>query len=222
MYCESCGKQINDDAKFCPYCGKPVNHTGKESDEDVRSAGSSGKCSSYADGKESIYTFSVSPLFFWLKGKAEVGVKVTTISTPNTILGIIPAGYNKQTIPMSNVSSVQIRNSVKLSRVAAGIVFLIISFMILTVMSDSGDSVTFIFFILTLFIGVDLIIDGLPNYLDVETGGKVRTFYAPVYARKSLMDIEKAMNRELLHTEDRRDVSQAADRIINAMGNGNH
>ena len=24
MFCEQCGKQINDDAKFCKYCGSPT------------------------------------------------------------------------------------------------------------------------------------------------------------------------------------------------------
>jgi hypothetical protein len=27
MYCEKCGKQIGDDARFCPYCGHPVSLT---------------------------------------------------------------------------------------------------------------------------------------------------------------------------------------------------
>lgn len=25
MFCENCGKQIKDDARFCPFCGAPVN-----------------------------------------------------------------------------------------------------------------------------------------------------------------------------------------------------
>ncbi len=24
MYCKNCGKEINDEARFCPYCGKDV------------------------------------------------------------------------------------------------------------------------------------------------------------------------------------------------------
>ena len=25
MYCHQCGKEINDEVKFCPYCGAPID-----------------------------------------------------------------------------------------------------------------------------------------------------------------------------------------------------
>lgn len=27
MYCHQCGKEVSDDAKFCPYCGVSLGHT---------------------------------------------------------------------------------------------------------------------------------------------------------------------------------------------------
>ncbi|MFA7222823.1 MAG: zinc ribbon domain-containing protein [Bacilli bacterium] len=33
MYCHKCGKQIPDDAKFCPYCGEDVSNDNKKEDD---------------------------------------------------------------------------------------------------------------------------------------------------------------------------------------------
>lgn len=38
MYCEKCGKQINDDAKFCPYCGATLKKEKKTLDTGVQKA----------------------------------------------------------------------------------------------------------------------------------------------------------------------------------------
>ncbi|MGN0269710.1 MAG: zinc-ribbon domain-containing protein, partial [Candidatus Weimeria sp.] len=38
MYCRKCGKQINDDAKFCKYCGTPVKRNNKPGVQQNRGA----------------------------------------------------------------------------------------------------------------------------------------------------------------------------------------
>lgn len=164
------------------------------------------------------YEFPITPLFFWVKGKIEVDPKLTKITTKNTILGIIPAGQNKQSIPMSNVSTASIRNSVKISNIIIGIFFIAVAFSSIEgTGSDFASSL--IATLVWLILGVAELIAAFPVYLDIETGGTVRTFYAPIYAKKILDEVSDDINDVLVNTEDRRDTSMAADRIVDAINN---
>ncbi len=44
--------------------------------------------------------FSISLIFFWLKGEIEVDSRFVKTNLTNTILGIIPAGRDQQSIPL--------------------------------------------------------------------------------------------------------------------------
>lgn len=160
------------------------------------------------------YTFPISPLCFWVKGSVEVGDKVTKITTRNTVLGIIPAGSNKQSIPMSNVSTVQVRSGVMIGRIALGIILIFFGLEC----ASSYDAVSGILAILLFgIIGVATIIAGLPVFLDVETAGATRTFYAPIYAKGTIEQIADDMNEKLAGVEDRKDTAAAADKIVDAI-----
>lgn len=162
------------------------------------------------------FDFPVSPLFFWIKGHIEVDNKVTKVETRNTVLGIIPAGANKQTVPMSNVSSVSVRTGVLLKPILIGIILTVIGVLIIPDVSEDGAGVLFLGLIL-IILGVSDVIAGIPTYLDIETGGTIRTIFAPIYAKSTVQAAADAMNSALLNTEDRRDASAAADKVVDAI-----
>lgn len=164
------------------------------------------------------FDFPVSPLFFWIKGHIEVDNKVTKVETRNTVLGIIPAGANKQTVPMSNVSSVSVRTGVLLKPILIGILLTIFGFAVIS-SADDGGAGAVLFGLLLIIIGVSNVIAGVPTYLDIETGGTIRTIFAPFFAKSTVQAAAEAMNQALLNTEDRRDASAAADKVVDAINN---
>ena len=164
------------------------------------------------------FDFPVSPLFFWIKGHIEVDNKVTKVETRNTVLGIIPAGANRQTVPMSNVSSVSVRTGVLLKPILAGILLTIFGFACISSAEDGGAGAVLLGLLL-IIIGVSNVIGGVPTYLDIETGGTIRTIFAPFFAKSTVQAAAEAMNQALLNTEDRRDASAAADKVVDAINN---
>lgn len=164
------------------------------------------------------FDFPVSPLFFWIKGHIEVDNKVTKVETRNTVLGVIPAGANRQTVPMSNVSSVSVRTGVLLKPILVGIVLTIFGFAAISSAEDGGAGAVLLGLLL-IIIGVSNVIAGVPTYLDIETGGTIRTIFAPFFAKSTVQAAAEAMNQALLNTEDRRDASAAADKVVDAINN---
>lgn len=162
------------------------------------------------------FEFPVSPLFTWVKGSIEVDNKVTRVETRNTVFGIIPAGANRLTIPMSNVSSVSVRTGVLVSYIIGGLIAVIMGFSAFSGISDVGFWVFFVGLALILF-GLSAMVAGVPVYLDIETGGTTRTIFAPFFAKSAVQAAADAMNQALLNTEDRRDVSAAADKVVDAI-----
>ena len=164
------------------------------------------------------FDFPVSPLFFWIKGHIEVDNKVTKVETRNTVLGIIPAGANKQTVPMSNVSSVSVRTGVLLKPILIGIAITFLGIVSFSSISEDGFA-AFLLGLILVVIGVSDVIAGIPTYLDIETGGTIRTIFAPIFAKSTVQAAAEAMNQALLNTEDRRDASAAADKVVDAINN---
>ena len=162
------------------------------------------------------FEFPVSPLFTWVKGSIEVDNKVTRLETRNTVFGIIPAGANRLTIPMSNVSSVSVRTGVLVSYIIGGLIAVIMGFSAFSGISDVGFWVFFVGLVLVLF-GLSAMVAGVPVYLDIETGGTTRTIFVPFFAKSAVQAAADAMNKALLNTEDRRDVSAAADKVVDAI-----
>lgn len=162
------------------------------------------------------FEFPVSPLFPWVKGCIEVDNKVTRVETHNTVLGFIPAGSNRLTIPMSNVSSVSVRTGV-LGLYVFGGLFLTIMAIFSFAINPNLEAVSVFIGLVFILVGVSAMITGVAVYLDIETGGTTRTIVAPLFAKAAVQAAADAMNRALWNTEDRRDASAAADKVVDAI-----
>lgn len=81
------------------------------------------RLSQITDGEK--IQFSYSSLLFWIKGSVQVSERQIITEIPNRIFfGLIPAGLNKDTIPIRNISNVQVSSNFKLRDILIGIFLL--------------------------------------------------------------------------------------------------
>ena len=58
--------------------------------------------------------FSLSILFFWIKGQLSVDSRFVKVNTANSVLGIFPAVRDSKTIPLKNISSTKLSSKYKI------------------------------------------------------------------------------------------------------------
>ena len=68
--------------------------------------------------------FSISLLFFWIKGKIEVDSRFVNTDLSNTILGVIPAGKDQQSIPLKNISGTTLSTQYKMKPFLLGLIII--------------------------------------------------------------------------------------------------
>lgn len=82
----------------------------------------------YAPGEKDIIGESFSPniLLAWLKTSIAVSNTRVQYRTPNTILGIIPLGEERKTIPLNNVAAVNTNQKFNMGNFIIGLIFAIV------------------------------------------------------------------------------------------------
>lgn len=82
----------------------------------------------YAPGEKDIIGESFSPniLLVWLKTSIAVSNTRVQYRTPNTILGIIPLGEERKTIPLNNVAAVNTNQKFNMGNFIIGLIFAIV------------------------------------------------------------------------------------------------
>ena len=107
--------------------------------------------------------FSLSVIMNWVKGTLKADNKSINVHSANTILGIIPAGFRDEKIPLRNVSSVSINNKFKAGNLIFGVLFVVFGFAMF------GDSFFGGLFMLAL--GVLLVVSGKVVELRISRAG---------------------------------------------------
>src|SRR5699024_6424462 len=72
------------------------------------------------------FEFSLSLLFFWIKGHLVIDNNFIKVSTANAIFGLFPAGKDSQNIPLKNISSTQLSSKYSIFRMVIGIIFILV------------------------------------------------------------------------------------------------
>jgi len=160
-------------------------------------------------------SFSLSLLFFWIQGSISVDRHFVMIDTRNTILGIIPAGSNSQSIPLSNISNASLYTSYKIGRMILGFLIFLWGFFEFT---KEGDPIGGI---IILFIAILLIGNGIVTVLAIGRAGSDYYVSVPFYEKTKMIEISDAINDMLIYTEDKKDVTANSDRIIDAINSRN-
>lgn len=148
--------------------------------------------------------FSLSMLFFWVKGFISVDSRFVKISGANTILGIIPAGKDNQSIPLKNISSTRISTSYKIKPIIIGI---ILSFISLSVLGDS-----FFGALILLLIGVGILGSGVLSVLIIQRAGSDFYISVPFYDKSKLLQAQDNIEEAMSYDTDKTDLNMFFDK----------
>lgn len=148
--------------------------------------------------------FSLSLLFFWVKGFVSVDSRFVKVSAANTILGIIPAGKDNQSIPLKNISSARISTSYKIKPIIFGMILIFIS---LGMLGESFFS-ALIFFL----IGVGVLGSGILTVLVIQRAGKDFYVSVPFFDKAKVLQIQDMIEEALMHDTDKTDLNMFFDK----------
>ena len=159
--------------------------------------------------------FSLSPLFFWIKGSISVDQKFVKVHSKNTILGVIPAGNNDQTIPVNNISAANMTTSFSLKPMIIAIIFLVIA---VTLFGSSGAFFSKIFsFIIFGLLAFSSFANAFLTLLVIQRAGSDYYIAVPFYEKKKMLMAKDAIDELLAGHLDNINVRAASKDIIKAM-----
>lgn len=148
--------------------------------------------------------FSLSLLFFWIKGFISVDQRFVKVLKSNTILGFIPAGKDNQNIPLKNISSTTISSQYKIKPILIGILIVFFSFGMI--------SESFIIGLLFLAIGVGVVGSGLQNTLNIQRAGADYHVAVPFFEKAKLLSIQDSITEALEGDTDKTDLNMFFDK----------
>lgn len=108
--------------------------------------------------------YLTSLFLFWIKGEIWEERNLINFKVPNTILGLIPLGSKKDSIPVTQIASTSTNFKLQFSRLLIGAIFLFSSFSFL-----SGENASFFAFLLGIVIAAGFIIDAFEIDLVIKT-----------------------------------------------------
>lgn len=100
MYCQKCGKELRQDARFCGSCGSTVESAQQKETEPKQA-----KKEAQQKPMDEKITFMTSYITFYLKGKIGIRNDRVDITIPNTIFGLIPLGSSARTVDVNQIVS---------------------------------------------------------------------------------------------------------------------
>ena len=133
-----------------------------------------------------------SPLLFWLKVNLRLSEKGLNGRNPNTIFGIIPAGYNSASYSLKQISGVAVETKVSVPKVIFGLLF---SFAGLSGILGGEFFGSFVL----LIIGAAIFVAGLTAALAVtNTGGVTQYIKVSLIDRSRLEDFAGKVQKAVL------------------------
>lgn len=152
----------------------------------------------FAPGESNISATVVRPslVLFWLKTEMAVTSRRVVTREPNTILGLVPLGYDDAAYPLNNVASAGVSIKFSLFRAVFGAIFFLLGLSLL------GSS-AFLGFVVTLF-GVSMLANALSSVLTlVNNGGGVSAVKVNVLDKRKLELFRDEVNHRLFADHDR-------------------
>lgn len=147
--------------------------------------------------------FSLSTLFFFIKGNIVVDESLVKVKTSNTVLGIIPAGSNNQNIPLKNISSVQLNSNFKILPIIIGSILVFTGFANLTSSFLTG--------VVMMLIGLAVFGSGILTTLVLGRSGHDFYLSVPFYEKQKLMQAKDWIEEGLYSDANKTDISKHID-----------
>jgi len=147
--------------------------------------------------------FSISLLFFWIKGKVSVDNRFIKTNFANTVLGIFPAGKDQQNIPLNNVSGANLNTKYSFKRIIVG---LLIAFFGLGSLSSD-----FFTAIVLIAIGAVIFLSSIETVLTIEKSGTNVHVLVPFFEKAKMDVITAQINDGLTYVADQNDLNRFFD-----------
>lgn len=158
--------------------------------------------------------YITSILTFYLKGEISADANFIKFKEPNTILGLIPLGAKKESIPINQISSTQTNFKLKIGKLLIGIFILILGF---TLFEDSSTIPVALIFLIFAF---NTVMDAFEIDLNVNmTSGDRKTIDFFIFDKQKAEAAERGINNLIANRLNDTNTRQQTDRIIDAINN---
>lgn len=166
-------------------------------------------------------TYLTSLILFWLKGSISQEQNFVRFKVPNTILGIIPLGSKKETIPINQLSVVTSSFSLKFKRLIIGVIVFFFSLALLLGEKTGEDAAAMIFGgLVLLLIALNVIITAFETKIAIETtSGRAKEIYFIIIEKKKANLVVDGINQLIANRLDDTNTRQQTDRIVDAINN---
>lgn len=149
-------------------------------------------------------SFSISLLFFWLKGEIEVDSRFVKTNLMNTVLGFIPAGRDQQNIPLKNISGSMLSTKYRAKGMLLGLFIAFIGFI------SMGNS--FIGGLFFLAIGALIFLSSIQTTLKIEKSGTPYIIQVPFFEKTKLQTLNLLIHNALAADTDKTDLNLFFDK----------
>ncbi len=157
--------------------------------------------------------FSISLLFFWIKGKVEVDKRFVKTNIANTILGIIPVGKDQQNIPLKNISGAMLSSKYYFKPMLFGLILLLFG------LGSFGGNF-FLGLVLTL-LGIGIAGNGIQTLLVIEKSGSPYIISVPFFEKSKMASISNNIHQALADDVDKTDLNMFFDKKADKNANAN-
>ena len=156
--------------------------------------------------------YMTSLLTFYLKGEIRQEQNFVNLKKPNTILGFIPLGAKKESIPVSQLSSVESNFKLRLGSLLIGAIIAIAGLCTFTT--------SFILGLILLFVGVNGAITAFETILTIKTtAGDIKNIPFLIF-EKGKADIAEQQIRQIISERlDDTNNRVQTNRIVDAINN---
>ena len=159
-----------------------------------------------------VIKYMTSLFTFYLKGEIAQEQNFINLKKPNTILGLIPLGAKKESIPVSQLSSVESNFKLHFKRFLIG---LIISILGLVLTSES-----FVVGLLILAVGANYVITAFETTLTIKTtAGDIKNIPFLIFEKSKADTAESQIRKVISDRLDDTNNRMQTDRIVDAINN---
>lgn len=156
--------------------------------------------------------YMTSLLTFYLKGEIQQEQNFVNLKKPNTIFGLIPLGAKQDSIPVTQLSSVESNFKLQLGRFLAGIIIAVLGLCLLSEM--------FLLALIVLIIGANRAITAFEIILTIKTtAGDIKNISFLIFEKSKAELAEKQIRQIISNRLDDTNNRVQTDRIVEAINN---
>ena len=149
-----------------------------------------------------------------MKGEISADANFIKFKEPNTILGLIPLGAKKESVPINQISSTQTNFKLKFGKLLLGIIFAVLGFTLF------NDSSTIPVAIILLIVAFNTVMDAFEIDLNViMTSGSKKSIDFFLFDKQKAEAAERGINNLIANRLNDTNTRQQTDRIVDAINN---